>query len=96
MKWSFKLGTVAGTEVRIHLTFFILLAFVAFQGMGGGQGIAGAMNAVLFVSAAFLCVLLHEFGHEYESDHLSASYHRALCRLGAKMRRLGHLDRGLG
>jgi hypothetical protein len=36
MKWSFKLGTVAGTEVRIHLTFFILLAFVAFQGMGGG------------------------------------------------------------
>jgi stage IV sporulation protein FB len=65
MKWSFKLGTVAGTEVRIHLTFFILLAFVAFQGMGGGQGTAGAVNAVLFVSAAFLCVLLHEFGHVF-------------------------------
>ncbi len=65
MKWSFKLGTVAGTEVRIHLTFFILLAFVAFQGMGGGQGTAGAINAVLFVSAAFLCVLLHEFGHVF-------------------------------
>ncbi len=65
MKWSFKLGTVAGTEVRIHVTFFILLAFVAVQGMGGGQGMAGAMNAVLFVSAAFLCVLLHEFGHVF-------------------------------
>jgi stage IV sporulation protein FB len=68
MKWSFKLGTVAGTEVRIHVTFFILLAFVAFQGMGGGQGAAGAINAVLFVSAAFLCVLLHEFGHVFAAS----------------------------
>lgn len=41
-------------------------------------------------------LLLHEFGHEYESDHLSAAYHRALCRLGAKMRRLGHLEADLG
>jgi Zn-dependent protease len=65
MKWSFKLGSVAGTEVRIHVTFFILLAFVAFQGKGGGQGTAGAINAVLFVSAAFFCVLLHEFGHVF-------------------------------
>lgn len=63
MKWSFKLGTVAGTEVRVHVTFFILLAFVALQGMGGGQGMAGALDAVLFVTAAFVCVLLHEFGH---------------------------------
>ncbi len=63
MKWSFKLGTVAGTEVRVHVTFFILLAFVALQGMGDGQGLAGALDAVLFVTAAFVCVLLHEFGH---------------------------------
>lgn len=41
-------------------------------------------------------LLLHEFGHEYETDHLSAGYHRALCRLGAKMRRLGRLDANLG
>lgn len=65
MKWSLKIATVAGTEVRIHVTFFILLAFVAFQGMAGGQGAAGALDAVLFVSAAFVCVLLHEFGHVF-------------------------------
>lgn len=63
MKGSFKLGTVAGTEVRVHITFFILLAFVALQGMNAGQGLAGALDAVLFVTAAFVCVLLHEFGH---------------------------------
>jgi Zn-dependent protease len=65
MKWSFKIATVAGTEVRIHVTFFILLLLVAMQGMGGGQGAAGAVDALLFVSAAFLCVLLHEFGHVF-------------------------------
>lgn len=65
MKWSLKIATIAGTEVRIHLTFFILLVFVAMQGMSGGQGTSGAIEAVLFVSAAFFCVLLHEFGHVF-------------------------------
>ena len=32
MRWSFKVATIAGTEVRIHVTFFILLAFVALHG----------------------------------------------------------------
>lgn len=68
MKWSFKIGTVAGTEVRIHVTFFILLAFVAMQGMDQGRGASGAVQAVLFVSAAFLCVLLHEFGHVFAAS----------------------------
>jgi hypothetical protein len=30
-------------------------------------------------------LLIHEFGHEYSPDHLSAQYHDALCRIGAKM-----------
>lgn len=33
-------------------------------------------------------LLLHEFGHKYSSDHLSDEYHDALCRLGAKLKRL--------
>jgi len=28
---------------------------------------------------------IHEFGHEYSPDHLSAEYHEALCRIGAKL-----------
>ncbi len=65
MKWSFKIATVAGTQVRIHITFFMLLAFVAMQGTSGGHGAAGALDAILFVSSAFFCVLLHEFGHVF-------------------------------
>lgn len=33
-------------------------------------------------------LLLHEFGHHYESDHLSAEYHRAVTKLGAKLAQL--------
>ncbi len=33
-------------------------------------------------------LLIHEFGHEFAADHLSADYYRALTRLGAKMVRL--------
>lgn len=65
MRWSFKVASIAGTEVRIHVTFFILLAFVALHGFSSGQGAAGALDAVLFISAMFLCVLLHEFGHVF-------------------------------
>ena len=33
-------------------------------------------------------VVIHEFGHEYSPDHLSAEYHEALCRIGAKLHAL--------
>lgn len=32
--------------------------------------------------------LTAEFGHHYESDHLSEKYYRALCDLGARLTRL--------
>lgn len=54
MKWSFSIGRVAGTDVRIHATFFLLLAFIGFS--------FGALG-VLLTLTLFLCVLLHEFGH---------------------------------
>ncbi len=33
-------------------------------------------------------LLIHEFGHKYSGDHLSVEYHDALCRLGARLKRL--------
>lgn len=31
-------------------------------------------------------LLIHEFGHYYESNHLSSNYYDALCKLGARLR----------
>lgn len=62
MGWSIPLGRIAGTEVRIHLTFFLLIAWFAVSaGARGGQ--AAAIDAVIFLLAVFACVLAHEFGH---------------------------------
>lgn len=63
MKWSFRIFTLAGTEVRIHATFFLIFLLVASEGFMRGQGFAGALDASLFIVAMFTCVLLHEFGH---------------------------------
>ena len=32
-----------------------------------------------------LSLVLHELGHHFAADHLSGDYHRALCRLGARL-----------
>ncbi len=62
MGWTITIGRVAGTEIKVHLTFFIL---VIFWGMAGYEqaGIPGAIAACLLLFALFGCVLLHEFGH---------------------------------
>jgi stage IV sporulation protein FB len=62
MRWSFKLFRVAGIEVRVHITFLLLLAFLALGSFASG-GAAAAIQVVAFVCLIFLCVLLHEFGH---------------------------------
>jgi Zn-dependent protease/CBS domain-containing protein len=63
MKWSFRLFTLAGTEVRVHVTFFLLLLFVASQSFLNGQGLPAALETTLFIITMFACVVLHEFGH---------------------------------
>jgi hypothetical protein len=40
------------------------------------------------ITEAVDALLIHEFGHEFASDHLSEEYYEALCKLGARMKRL--------
>jgi stage IV sporulation protein FB len=62
MSWSFSLGRIAGTQVRVHFTFLLLVAWYAIAvGLKGGQ--AAAVQATIFILAVFACVLAHEFGH---------------------------------
>jgi Zn-dependent protease/CBS domain-containing protein len=63
MKWSFRLFTFSGTEVRVHVTFLLLLLFVASQSFLSGQGLPAAFESTLFITVMFICVVLHEFGH---------------------------------
>lgn len=62
MRWSFKLGTIAGTAVRVHVTFALLLVWIWFMHYRIG-GAPAAWEGVAFILAIFACVVLHEFGH---------------------------------
>jgi Zn-dependent protease/predicted transcriptional regulator len=62
MRWSYTIGRIAGTEVKVHVTFLLLLAWIAYttyQRAGGTE----AVSYTLFFVCFFFCVLLHEFGH---------------------------------
>src|SRR6202047_12390 len=54
---SLKVASVFGIELRIPLSFLLLLAFVWFQ--------SGTFQSVLFILILFACVVLHEFGHAF-------------------------------
>lgn len=62
MRWSFSLGTVKGTAVRIHWTFPLFLGWIVLSAYGVA-GAGAAFGAGVFFLLLFLCVLLHEFGH---------------------------------
>ncbi len=62
MTWSFPLGRVLGTEIRIHVTFLLLLAWIAIA-HGSQGGTPAAIQGVIFICLIFACVVLHEFGH---------------------------------
>jgi stage IV sporulation protein FB len=62
MLWSIPVARIAGTVVRVHVTFLLFLVWI-----GGAQwrlgGREAAVEGVLFMVLLFACVLAHEFGH---------------------------------
>lgn len=63
MRWSLKLGTVAGIKIYMHWTFLILLGWVFFLHFGPSRDLWLALQGVVFILALFGCVVLHELGH---------------------------------
>src|SRR5919108_87877 len=53
MSWSIPILRVAGIQLRIHVTFLLLIGWLAIS----------SASAAVFVLLLFLCVVLHEFGH---------------------------------
>ena len=64
MGWSIPIFRVAGIQLRIHVTFLLLIAWLAFGYYAQGGSVAAA-SRVIFILLLFLCVVLHEFGHAF-------------------------------
>jgi Zn-dependent protease len=63
MKWSWKLTRLAGIDVYVHATFFILIAWIGLSYWQVEGNLAAVISGVGFILALFGCVVLHELGH---------------------------------
>lgn len=59
MGWSFKIGKLFGIDLKVHVTFLLVLLWGALN-YGGG---AGPLYGVMVTLALFTLVVLHELGH---------------------------------
>ena len=58
--WAFRIATISGIPLRIHITFLLLVIYLAVQSIGRGGG--GALT-FLSLFGLFASVTLHELGH---------------------------------
>src|SRR5579864_8706027 len=63
MKWSWKVGKLAGIDLHVHATFLLLLGWVALSKWSTGKGPDAAVSTLVFLLTLFACILLHEMGH---------------------------------
>jgi Zn-dependent protease/predicted transcriptional regulator len=63
MKWSLKIGRISGIDVHLHLTFLLLIAWIALAYWQMEGTVEAVIGGIGFILALFACVVLHELGH---------------------------------
>lgn len=65
MNWSFRIARVRDIDIKIHITFFLILLLGAIQWAGStpDNPAEGALFGVVLMILLFTCVTLHELGH---------------------------------
>src|SRR5438045_7453399 len=63
MRWSWRIGKLAGITVYMHATFLLLILFILLAYWTEGHSVSLALSGVFFVLVIFGCIVLHELGH---------------------------------
>jgi stage IV sporulation protein FB len=72
MGWSFNIGSIAGTTIRLHVTFLLFLVWIFFATYASG-GAEAAWTSLAFMLLLFACVVAHEFGHIFMARHFGVT-----------------------
>ena len=68
MNWSLKLFKVKGIDIKVHLTFVLILIWAAYRwSVSTGEGLQGAIFGIVATLLLFLSVTLHELGHSLQA-----------------------------
>lgn len=74
MKSSLTLFSIRGIDVRVHITFPLILLWAAYQfGVVASGGLLGALFGVTVITILFGIVTLHELGHSFAALHYGIS-----------------------
>jgi Zn-dependent protease/CBS domain-containing protein len=63
MRWSWRIGRIAGIGIYVHATFLLLILFILVLYWHQGRSLSTALRGVLFILVIFGCIVLHELGH---------------------------------
>jgi len=72
MSWSLNIGSIAGTAVRVHITFLLFLGWI-FAASWASGGADAAWQGLIFMVLLFACVVAHEFGHIFTARAFGVS-----------------------
>ena len=63
MRWSWKIGRLAGIDIYMHATFLLLVGFIVVASWVESHNAGRTLFGVFFVLVIFGCIVLHELGH---------------------------------
>lgn len=62
-RWSWRIGSVAGIPIRVHVTLLFLLAWIGISYWAAGLTPRGSVAGILLIAIVFLIILVHELAH---------------------------------
>jgi Zn-dependent protease len=83
---------VFGIQLAVHATFFLLLAYAAYEGWASA-GPRGLVWRVLLTILFFVCVVLHELGHSLTARRYGVKVPRILLLPIGGMAEMDHIPR---
>jgi Zn-dependent protease len=75
MKWSWRIGRIAGIDVHLHATFGLLLAYFAWHYYSIQGRWQDALSGMFFIAVVFFIVVLHELGHALAARRFGIQTH---------------------
>lgn len=75
MKWSWRVGRLAGIEIRVHATFPLLFVWIALVALRGGATATAVLGTLGLLLAVFGLVVLHEYAHALVARHFGVRTH---------------------
>ncbi len=63
MRWSWRIGTIAGIGIYVHATFWLLILFILYDYWVREHSVTMALSGVAFIMVIFVCIVFHELGH---------------------------------